>query len=51
VVRLAVQDHLQLANLVLDYVGAPDEAKIPDIQAQLDVCQGDAVRLQELFAG
>jgi len=49
IVRQAVEDHLQLANLVLDYVGAPDDGKIPGIQAQLDVCQRDTFKLQELL--
>lgn len=49
VVRQAVSDHLQLADLVLDYVGAPDDAKIPGIQSQAEVCQQDTSRLRELL--
>lgn len=49
VVCQAVRDHLQLANLVLDYVGAPDDAKIASFQAQLDVCHWDTSRLRELL--
>jgi len=48
-VRQAVQDHLQLANLILDYVGAPDEAKVPGIQSQAEMCQQDTTRLRELL--
>jgi hypothetical protein len=51
VVCQAVNDHLQLANLVLDYVGAPDDAKLPGIRDQQDVCRQDTARLQELIAG
>jgi len=49
VVHRAVQDHLQLAHLILDYVGAPDETKTPGIEAQAEVCQQDTSRLQELL--
>jgi hypothetical protein len=49
VVRQAVQDHLQLADLILDYVGAPDEAKIPGIEIQAEACQQDTSGLRELL--